>query len=171
MLTTLLPMISLSVSLARPVAGPSDEVVTTPRAAQVRLAEVLAEADAVHGVGALDPARSKRVHTSRRHTIVFALDHDGVAMRATATTSARGEVIALTIASAGPALDGFGSLSWLSHELAQTTAVTRLSVDSEGAVTITTDDDRSYMAIPGRGSGGNIAVESQWAAAWDSDES
>lgn len=171
MLTTLLPMISLAVSLARPAAGPSDEVVSTPRAAQVRLAEVLAEAEAIHAVGSLDSARGKRVHTSRRHTIVFALDHDGVAMRATATTSARGEVVALTITAAGPSLGDFGSLSWLSHELAQTTAVTRLSIDSDGAITITTDDDRTYMAIPGRGSGGNIAVESQWAAAWDSDES
>ncbi len=41
----------------------------------------------------------------------------------------------------------------------------------DGAVTIITSDARRYMAIPGRGSGGNIAVEAQWAAAWDSDES
>ena len=159
MLTALLPMISLSVSLAGPV-GPSDEVLVTPRAAQVRLAEVLAEAAAVHGVLAVE-----------RHTITFQLDHGSVALRAVATTRTDGEVIALTIHEAGPAREDIGNLSWLTDELAQAAAITRLEIDADGGVTITTNDDRAYMVIPGRGSGGNIAVESRWAAAWDADES
>ncbi len=159
MLTILLPVISLSVSLARPVAV-ADEVVTSPRAAQVRLAEVLAEADAIHGVGA-----------GSRHTVEFTLDHGSVSQRAIATTRANGAVVSLTIVDCGAALEDIGSLSWLSNELAQTTAVTSLAVDADGAVTITTSDDRTYMAIPGRGSGGNIAVEARWAAEWDADES
>jgi hypothetical protein len=168
MLTAILPVISLSVSLARPVSGASDEVVSTPRAAQVRLAEVLADADAVYGVGEVGPTRQLR---RARHTIAFAIDQGGVALRATATTRASGEVISLTITTVGPALGDLGSLTWLADELAHTTAVTRLAVDEDGAVTITTDDDRSYMAIPGRGSGGNIGVSARWAAAWDANES
>lgn len=158
MLTLLLPVISLSVSLARPV-GAVEEVVATPRAAQVRLAEVLAEADAVHGVRSI-----------KRHTIAFALDRGGRSLRAIAATRANGDVVSLTITEVGPAREDIGNLSWLASELAQTTAVTRLAVDADGAVTITTSDDRSYMAIPGRGSGGNLAVEARWAGAWDADE-
>ncbi len=159
MLTILLPVISLSVSLARPV-GPADEVVVTPRAAQVRLAEILAEADAVHGVVAVE-----------RHAIAFELDHGGVELRAVATTRKSGEVISLVIVETGPAREDIGNLSWLSDELAQTAAVTRLVLDADGGVTITTNDDRAYMAIPGRGSGGNTAASARWAAAWDGGDS
>ncbi|MBA3458044.1 MAG: hypothetical protein H0T42_33485 [Deltaproteobacteria bacterium] len=120
MLTAILPVISLSVSGAGPV-GPAEEVVASPRAAQVRLAEALAEADAVHGVGAV---------SVKRHAIAFALDRDGQAFRAVARTRASGEVISLTITPAGPAHGDLGSLSWLSSELEQTTAIMRLTVDA-----------------------------------------
>ncbi len=166
MLTAILPVISLSVSLARPVTGASDEVVTTPRAAQVRLAEVLAEADAIHGVSRAG------IRTRRgQHVISFAIDRGDIALRIDATTRTSGEVISLTIVPAGPAQGDLGSLSWLAPELAQTTAITRLTVDEDGAVTITTNDDRAYMAIPGRGSGGaNAAASARWAAAWNHDD-
>jgi len=166
MLTAILPVISLTVSLVRPIAGAGDEMVATPRAAQVRLAEVLAEADAIHGV-ARSGIRAKR----GQHVISFAIDRGDIALRIDATTRAGGEVISLTVVPAGPALGDLGSLSWLSPELAQTTAITKLTVDEDGAITITTNDDRAYMAIPGRGSGGsNTATSARWAAAWNDDD-
>ena len=60
-----------------------------------------------------------------------------------------------------------GGLSWLAEELEAVTAVTRLVADEDGAVTLTTSDNRRYMMIPGRGSGGNTAVEARWAAEWN----
>ena len=52
----------------------------------------------------------------------------------------------------------------------ETVAVTRLEVDEDGAVTLTTNEGMRYMAIPGRGSGGNAAAEARWAGEWDRDE-
>ena len=46
-------------------------------------------------------------------------------------------------------------------------AVTRLVVDDDGAVTLETSDGLRFMAIPGRGSGGNAAVAARWAAEWN----
>ena len=154
MWTLILPLVSSAVSAAQPVVA-----AVTPRAAQVQLAEALASADAIHAVSA-------------HGTIVsFAIDRDGESFRIEAVTRSNSEVVALTVREAGPALGDPGSLSWLADELAQATAVTRLVVDEDGAVTIATSDGRAYMAIPGRGSGGNIAVEARWAAAWNSSDS
>lgn len=159
MLTTLLPVISFTVSISHPVAAAGEDQVTSPRAAQVQLSETLSEADAIHSISA------------RGRTIAFAIDRGGLAMRAIATTRANGDIIALTITPAGPALGDLGNLSWLSTELAEATAVTRLVVDEDGAVTISTHDGRAYMAIPGRGSGGNVPAEARWAAAWNTSDS
>jgi len=157
MLHTLLPLVSVALGLAAPAPaldlGEEPVVVSAPRTAQVRLAVVLAEADAIHTIAA------------KRGQVVFAIDRGGEAFEVIAKTK-RGEVIALTITDVGSAF-GEGGLSWLSPELAEATAVTHLTADEDGAVTITTSDGRAYMAIPGRGSGGNAAVESQWAAAWN----
>jgi len=160
MLTAILPVISLAVSLARPVASASDEIVPSPRAAQVRLAEVLAEADAIHRIAGIDAKRGA-------HTIAFALDRGDSSVRVIATTRARGEVISLTITPTGPARGDLGGLSWLSPELAEAIAITRVTVARDGAVTLTTSDDRAYRALPGRGAGSNTAVEARWTAAWD----
>jgi len=166
MLHTLLPLISVALGLSAPAPALGEEpvTVTTPRTAQVRLAVTLAEADAIHAIRR-DPKRA---------TITFAIDRDGEAFDVVATTRARGrhqgEVVALSIVDAGPALGDVGSLSWLGAELADATAITRLVVDEDGAVTITTSEGHAYMAIPGRGSGGNAAVEARWAAAWSSDD-
>ena len=153
MLTTaLLPLISVVLGLSA----------TAPRTAQVQLAETLASADAIDSVA----------HAGAR--ITFAIDRDGEAYRVIVTTRAngrhRGEVIALSIEDAGPSRGDLGSLSWLGAELAEATAITGLMADEDGAVTITTSDGRAYMAIPGRGSGGNAAVEARWAAAWNTDD-
>ena len=167
MLNALLPLISAALSTGAGLgagldglrAGEAPVVVTTPRTAQVQLAVTLSEADAIYSISA------------RNGAITFAIDRDGQAYEVTATTRAkgkhRGEVIALTITDVGPALGDVGNLSWLGTDLMDATAVTTLSSDEDGAVTITTSDGRGYMAIPGRGSGGNAAVEARWAAAWN----
>ncbi len=161
MLHALLPLISVALGFSAPAQGPGEEpvVVARPRTAQVRLAVALAEADSIHAIA--------RTGT----TIVFAIDDEGEAFEVIATTRARGankgEVIALSITDIGPAIGEIGGLSWLGAELADATAITRLLADEDGAVTITTSDGRAYMAIPGRGSGGNAGVEARWAAAWD----
>ncbi len=133
----------------------TDEVIDSPRVAQVRLADTLGNADAIHAV------------VGRGKQITFVISSGDKSQRITATTGKHGQVVALTVAAAPAADAELGGLSWLGEELAQATAVTRLTVDEDGAVTITTNDGRRYMAIPGRGSGGNIAVESRWAAEWN----
>jgi hypothetical protein len=161
MLHALLPLISVALGFTAPSQSSGEEpvVVTRPRTAQVRLAVALAEADSIHAIA------------RKGSTIVFAIDDDGEAFEVIATTRARGanrgEVIALSITDIGPAIGPDGGLSWLGSELAEVTAITQLTADEDGAVTITTDDGRAYMAIPGRGSGGNAGVEAQWAAAWE----
>lgn len=168
MLTTFLPLVAAALSTGAGLGadlgadrGTGEErvVVTAPRTAQVQLAVTLAEADAIHAIGA------------RAGSITFAIDRDGESFEVVATTRGkgrhRGEVIGLTITDTGPAIGDAGNLSWLGAELSDATAVTRLSADEDGAVTITTSDGRAYMAIPGRGSGGNAAASARWAAAWN----
>ena len=157
----LLPLLSVALStgagLGAGVEAPV--VVTAPRTAQVQLAVALSEADAIHAVRA------------RGGAIVFEIEREGRATEITVRTKGKGarsgNVTALTITDLGPALGGAGNLSWLGAELLDATAVTALSSDEDGAVTITTSDGRAYMAIPGRGSGGNTGVEARWAAEWD----
>ena len=138
------------------------ELVSSPRVAQVRLAETLAEADAIESVAA-----------HGKNAITFVVIRNGTTYDVTATTKRSGEIITLAIAPAANALPvQLHGLTWLGAELAEVTAVTRLDVDRDGAVTIKTDDGRRYMAIPGRGSGGaNVASEARWAAAWNTDDS
>ncbi len=175
MLNALLPLISAALSAGAGLGAGADAVhggeapvvVTAPRTAQVQLAVTLSEADAIHAVGARAGAR-------RGATIVFSIDRDGESFEVVATTRTKGthkgEVIALTITDVGPAIGDPANLSWLGAELADATAVTVLSSDEDGAVTITTSDGRAYMAIPGRGSGGNAAASARWAAAWNQSE-
>ncbi len=161
MLHSLLPLISVALGISTPAQGPGEEpvVVTAPRTAQVRLAVTLAEADAIYAI---------ERHGSK---IVFAIDRDGEAFEVIATTRTRGahkgEVIGLSITDIGPAIGDYGGLSWIAAEMTEATAVTQLRADEDAAVTITTNEGRAYMAIPGRGSGGNAGVEAQWAAAWE----
>jgi hypothetical protein len=143
-----------------------NEVVSSPKVAQVRLAETLANAEAIESV------------TAHGRAITFVIVRDGQTFDVTAQTKKSGEIISLMIAAGGPlgapadelAVELHG-LTWLGSELAEVSAVTRLVVDEDGAVVIRTDDGRRYMAIPGRGSGGaNVAAEARWAAAWNSDD-
>ena len=139
---------------------PAEEVVTSPRVAQVRLAETLAEADAIESV------------VARGRTVTFVIVRDGETFDVVAKTKKSGEVTSLAIAHARTELAvQLHGLTWLASELAEVSAITRLVVDGDGAVTINTDDGRRYMAIPGRGSGGaNVAAEARWAAAWSEDD-
>jgi len=132
------------------------EKMETERVAQVRLAEVLGTAEAIHSV------------SSKGTQVTFVISRGEEVFRVVATTTKKGDVRTLEIvpvASGNPELGG--GLTWLAEELEAVTAVTRLVADEDGAVTITTSDNRRYMAIPGRGSGGNTAVEARWGAEWN----
>jgi hypothetical protein len=130
------------------------ENVDAPRVAQVKLAEMLASADAIHSV------------VAKGKTITFVISKGDAIVHVVATTK-KGDVVALAIAPAKPSGTELGGLTWLGEEMAGVTAITHLVADRDGAVTITTSDGRRYMAIPGRGSGGNTAVEARWAAEWN----
>lgn len=151
----LLPLVT--VSSVTPVAEPAVSA-PSPRRAQRQLAEALAAADSIDAVHARD------------RTVSFAITRAGTAFSVDATTRRSGEVVSLIVSEApGARVSEHGGLTWLGDELASgRIRVTRLVVDEDGAVTIATSAGRTYMAIPGRGSGGNAAVEARWAAAWDS---
>ena len=164
LITIIFRLLSLGGVATGVVTDDIPEVVSAPRVAQVRLAETLAGADAIHSV------------TARRGMISFAITRGERSFQVAALTvskptarSAKGEIVSLTITPTAPSAAAIelGGLSWLGDELESVTAITHLVPDEDGAVTITTDDGRRYMAIPGRGSGGNAAVEARWAAAWD----
>jgi hypothetical protein len=163
MLTLIIFRLLTLVGVATGVAATGDardEVVTSPRVAQVRLAEALGTADSIHSV------------TAHGNTITFAITRGDRPLFIRATTDRRHAVLTVAI-TAGAVSDGdLGGLAWLADELESATAVTKLEPDDDGAVTITTADGRRYMAIPGRGSGGSIAsgnaaVEARWAAEWN----
>jgi len=156
MMILLVPLISVAVQPIQPAIETG-----SPRGAQARLAEMIGDADAVHSI-------SVRRAKAKVKAIDIALDRDGTAYRVTATVNAHGDVTSLTIDERGTSYAELGSLSWLSPEIASSTAITRITVDEDDAVTLTTDTGDAFMIIPGRGSGGNAAVEARWAAAWDS---
>ena len=164
LIAIILRLVGLVAGLPLPLQAPATEEVATPRAAQVRLAEVLGGADSIDSV----------VATANGRNVTFAVSHGDEAFDVVAHTDKRGTVIALEIVPADRLVGEVGPLSWLASEVVEATAVTRLAVDEDAAVTITTNDGRRYMVIPGRGSGGapraatNTAVEARWAAEWNS---
>jgi hypothetical protein len=128
--------------------------VTTPARAQHVLADVLATAESVDWVIAGD------------HRVTFAIDRAGEAYTLVAFTGASGRVVAVEIADAGPGCaHELGDLTWLVDVMKDSAAVSRLVVNSDGAVTLITNDGERYQALPGRGS--NAAVEARWAASWN----
>ena len=149
---TVVPLVSVLVS-----ATSADAVVTSPAEAKQKLADTLAAASSIDSISA-----SGRL-------VSFAITRDGTAFRVDVGTRKTGEVISLAVVESEAQVSEQGGLTWLADEL-DTTSVTKLVVDEDGAVTIATAAGRKYMAIPGRGSGGsggNAAVEAQWAAEWD----
>ena len=130
--------------------------VEVDRAPQVRLADELADADSIDSVHASD------------HVFTFAIERGDTPYEIVATTDRRGVVIDVEAHERMAADFDLGGLSWLAETMKSTTAVTRLAVDEDGAVMLTTADGARYMAIPGRGSGGsNDEVEARWAAEFD----
>lgn len=125
---------------------------TVDRTPQVRLADELADADSIDSVRASD------------HTFTFAIERGDTPYEIVATTDRRGVVIDVATHERIAADFDLGGLSWLAETMKSTTAVTRLAVDEDGAVLLTTSDGQRFMAIPGRGSGGNDEVEARWAA-------
>ncbi len=171
----LLPLVSLVVSTQPVIETLETETTSSSRVAQVRLAEAIGDADAVHSIAvrrtkhraAGGPCSvAKRCGVS----IDISLDRDGIAYRVVASIGPRGAVTQLTIAPRTAAVDELGSLSWLSVEMQNATAISRVTVDEDDAVTLTTDTGEAFMIIPGRGSGGNESAAARWAAAWDSPE-
>lgn len=167
----LLPLVSLAVPPTEPAIETS-----SPRGAQARLAELIGDADAVHSISVRRAkASSKNVKVTAVTAIEVALDHDSTAFRVVVTVDARGVVTSIAIDERGTSAFELGSLSWLSSEIANANAITRIAVDEDDAVTLTTDAGDAFMIIPGRGSGGSLsagndAASSRWAAAWDSPE-
>lgn len=165
----LLPLVALALAPTPSVleAG-APAVASSPRGAQVRLAELIGEADSIH---AISVRRAKASSRSRPTAVEVSLDRDGVGYRVVATVNPRGEVTSLTVVEASP-VEALGSLSWLSREIANANAITRVAVDEDDAITLVTDANDAFMIIPGRGSGGaatgNEASAARWAAAWDS---
>jgi hypothetical protein len=132
--------------------------VQVDRTPQVRLADMLADADSIDSVRA-----SGSVHASE-HTFTFAIERGDTPFEIVATTDRHGVVIDVEAHERMAADFDLGGLSWLAETMKSTTAVTRLAVDDDGAVLLTTSDGQRFMAIPGRGSGGNDEVEARWAA-------
>jgi len=148
MLITALPMLTFA------LASVSGEQVTSPRAAQARLAEAIADADSVDWVHA------------NGHMITVAIDHAGEAFHLIATTRAN-RIVSLEIVDAGRAAVEAGELTWLVGEMRDAAAVTTFTVDhADGRVTLVINDGRHYALAPVRGP--NAAVEARWAGAWDS---
>jgi hypothetical protein len=153
-----LPILPLVMSFGGAMSN-AGEVVTSPKVAQVRLAETLAGAEAIESV------------TAHGRAITFIVVKGGETLDVTARTKKDGEIISLAITPAPELPAQLHGLTWLNAEMAEVAAVTRLVVDGDGAITIATNDGRRYMAIPGRGSGGtNVAAESRWAAEWSNDD-
>lgn len=155
-----LPLVAFA---AGAVSAPC-EMVTSARAAQVRLAETLAGADAIESIAV------SREAPGRLPTVTFSIVRDGEQLLVAATTARDGEVASLAIVSAGPASAELHGLTWLAAELADATAILRLAPADHGAVLLSTSDGRRYLVGPPRGPRtGNEAVEARWGATWTSD--
>lgn len=137
------------------------EVVTPARAAQVRLAETLSEADAIESIVVQREERGTAL------TVTFSIVRDGEQWLVAATTGPGGEVSGLTLGRTGPAAAEINGLTWLTTELADAPSIVRLAAADRGAVLLSTGDGRRYLVSPKRGQRtGNEAVEARWGAAW-----
>src|SRR5438045_2433428 len=90
--------------------GPSrrqELVISEPAAAQVALAQALADADSIDWVSA------------DVHSVKFGIDHAGEAYEIVATTARRGVVTRVVISDAGRGRFELGPLSWLADAMTQ----------------------------------------------------
>jgi hypothetical protein len=152
MMLALLPLVTAAAAGA---LAPAPEVTTSPRAAQVQLAEALTGADSIESVEA------------RGRTITFSIVRDREMFRVAATTARRGEIVSLAIEPLGPAGAELHGLTWLAAELGDATAIVRLVPSDQGGVLLSTSDGRRYLVTPQRlPRTGNEAVEARWGGAW-----
>lgn len=163
MLLHLIPLVAVSMT-ANTAQAASETAAMSERSAQVQLADMLANVDSIDAVRASG------------HTFTFLVEHaDATGYEApfaiVATTDEAGKVISVVERERQPRDMDLGGLSWLVETMQQTIAITKLDVDDDGAVTLTTNDGQRYMAIAGRGSGGdgNIEVDAHWAGEFDRD--
>ena len=153
------------IAIAAGAAETPCEVVTMAQAAQVRLAQTLAEADAIESFA------MGRGSPGQPLTVTFSIVRDGEQLLVAATTGRDGTVAALEIEPVGPAHAELDRLTWLAVELADASAVVRLVAADRGGVLLSTSDGRRYLVTPARGPRtGNEAVEARWGAAWSSDD-
>lgn len=159
MLIAILPLVVMTSGVVEAEAMRSDTPVaqSAQRTAQVQLVDALANADSIDSI------------SGRGNTFTFAITRGDEHVDVVVTTSQHKVVGVVERARAFDAYE-LANLSWLIDTMQETTAIVRLDVDEDGAVTMTTDAGMRYMAIPGRGSGGNAAVEARWAGEWDHDE-
>src|SRR4051794_2412674 len=98
----------------------SGEVVSTPVAAQARLAEALADADSVDAV------------TSHASVVTFTIGHKGESYEMDVALGRRGTVQSLTIRDAGhetaTQARAVGSLTWLAREMRDADSVPALQI-------------------------------------------
>ena len=138
--------------------------VTSAKAAQVRLAQTLAGADAIESFAVGREAPGGPL------TVTFSVVRDGEQLLVVATTARDGTVASLVIAPVGPAHAERDRLTWLTVELEDASAVVRLVAADRGGVLLSTSDGRRYLVTPSRGPRtGNEAVEARWGAAWTAD--
>ena len=156
MLIAILPFIAMSNDVLTMAAAEMPSP-TKQRTAQVQLADALGSADSIDSV------------QGHGNTFTFAITRGERRLDVVATTR-EGEVTLVVERKRRVDDVELGNLSWLADTMKETVAVTRLEVDEDGAVTLTTDQGTRYMAIPGRGSGGNDAVEARWAGEWNRDD-
>ena len=154
------------IAFAAGAAGAPCEVVTSDRVAQARLAETLAEADAIESFAVTRDGRGPAAPL----TVTFTIVRNGEQVLVAATTGRGGEVSSLLIQPIGPASAELHSLTWLTVELTDTPAIRRLTAADRGAIMLSTSDGRRYLLSPRRGPRtGNEAVEARWGAAWSND--
>jgi len=164
-----LPVLAVAVGAAGAPCEAPYEVVMSARAAQVRLAETLAGADAIESVSVLREP-SGRPGAVGPATVTFSIVRGGEQLLVAAKTGRNGDVESLVIEPAGPASAELGNLTWLAAELADAGAIVRLADADRDGVLLSTRDGRRYLVAQPRGPRtGNEAVEARWGAAWTSD--
>jgi hypothetical protein len=127
------------------------------RSAEVRLADVLSDADSVEGTS-FDRATGM---------LRFSIARAGEAYSVNAAVAADGAVTGVEVRDVGRGAPSIGPLSWLADVMHEVTAVVRVEVDDEGLVTLTTDDGLRYLCNAGHDSRTNNAVSARWGAEWN----
>jgi hypothetical protein len=148
MLTTVVPMLTFA------LVSVSGEQIPTPRAAQARLAEAIADADSVDAVAPSDGA------------VTFTIHRAGESYRLVASLDDQRRIASLAITDVGSVpYAEHGAMTWLVGAMRDVTAIREVVVNPAGVVVLQTSDGRRFAVEPHDGP--NAAVEARWAAEWD----